>query len=465
MPTAGLTVDGWGAEVEIIASILDFLPVRDQLAFARVSHRLREMVYDDSRWVVRLQRMGVWNEAEARQRFDEAMRRRRASEERRFAEARKKPGAGAGAEAATAIRASTLFDSAEEAARDTARRNMLIGQRVSRMTISPAGAGTGVGSGSAPGSGGAAGAAGAVGAVRSGGGGRSGSGVRGGSGGAGAGAGGLRPPLTDRASLLTVMRSVRSIRGLARLEYARVHAALAPLYGDLVRARTHTDPAVFQMFSDPEEQAQMLAQLRAFAASDAAPGWRERTGRLEAMAEVFENAALREFEGGYEGGDVDGRMRRYAHVLITLNGGLACVQLFVQKHPVLYEKEELGNPIDCFEWVSRCFLFSVLAVSFLFSVFFSSVFCSCRFLVFSFLFLSFSLLYFLLLSFPLLRFLLLFSLLLRFLFLPFSLLICSVLPPLFFFPLSSFPPSSILLFSSSLPSLFRECANKTAGGW
>ncbi|KAF8252625.1 hypothetical protein K440DRAFT_631481 [Wilcoxina mikolae CBS 423.85] len=290
---------------EIIVSILDYLPVRDLMAFARVSRRLQEMVYDDTRWVTKLQLMGVWNETEARKRFEEAMRRKRASEaakrseeERRFAESRKSTPAAAG-------RGSTIFDIAEETEKKnkaTAAGVAGINRRIDLMSMS----------GGIPGE-------------------------------------ALRPPLTDRGSLLTVIKSIRSIRGFARQEYGRIYGALSPLYLDLVRARTHTDPVVFQMYRDPEEQAQMLAQLRTFSDSDTALGWPERTDRLKAMMGVFENAALREFEGGYESGDIDGRMRRYALVLITLNGGGPCIQLFVQKHPVLYEKEELGNPMDCFD--------------------------------------------------------------------------------------------------------------------
>ncbi|KAF8538525.1 exocyst complex component Sec10-domain-containing protein [Trichophaea hybrida] len=299
---------------EIIASILDYLPVRDLMAFARVSHRLQEMVYDDTRWVRKLQLMGVWNEAEARKRFEEAMRRKRASEaakrseeERKFAESRKSTPA-----ATTAGRGSTIFDIAEEREKKNKATAAAaagggggvagINRRIDLMSMS----------GGIPGE-------------------------------------ALRPPLTNRKSLLTVIKSIRSIRGFARQEYGRIYGALSPLYLDLVRARTHTDPVVFQMYRDPEEQAQMLAQLRTFSDSDTALGWAERTDRLKAMMGVFENAALREFEGGYESGDIDGRMRRYAHVLITLNGGGPCIQLFVQKHPVLYEKEELGNPMDCFD--------------------------------------------------------------------------------------------------------------------
>jgi recyclin-1 len=279
------------------------------MAFARVSRRLQEMVYDDTRWVTKLQLMGIWNESEARARFEEAMRKRRAAEaarraeeERRFAEHRA---------SAVAPRGATIFDVMEEAEKAKERRQTVtasapslrhgLGLDLLSLSDTP----------------------------------------------------GPPPLLFDKNSLLSIFNGVRSIRGFARQEFARIYAALAPLYHDLVRARTHTDPVVFQMYSDPEEQARMLAQLRTFAESDTALGWAERTDRLKAMMGVFENAALREFEGGFDTGDIDGRMKRYAHVLILLNGGQACIQLFVQKHPVLYEKkEELGDPLDCFEYVS-----------------------------------------------------------------------------------------------------------------
>lgn len=61
------------------------------------------------------------------------------------------------------------------------------------------------------------------------------------------------------------------------------------------------------------------------------------------------------YSSGYESGDIDGRMKRYAHVLILLNGGAACIQLFVQKHPVMFEREKLGNPMDSFEYAQPCY--------------------------------------------------------------------------------------------------------------
>ncbi|EMD90941.1 hypothetical protein COCC4DRAFT_112698, partial [Bipolaris maydis ATCC 48331] len=61
---------------ELINTILDYLPVADMFNFARTSKRMREMVYDDTRWQQRLRSMGCWNEAEAKQRFEEAMKKK-----------------------------------------------------------------------------------------------------------------------------------------------------------------------------------------------------------------------------------------------------------------------------------------------------------------------------------------------------------------------------------------------------
>src|SRR5437764_7085736 len=53
----------------------------------------------------------------------------------------------------------------------------------------------------------------------------------------------------------------------------------------------------------------------------------------------------------YEAGEIDGGMRRYAHVLVILNGGQAGIDLFIHKHPIMFEKVKLGNPMDCIKYV------------------------------------------------------------------------------------------------------------------
>ena len=50
---------------------------------------------------------------------------------------------------------------------------------------------------------------------------------------------------------------------------------------------------------------------------------------------------------GLRAGDLDGRMRQYAEVLLTLNGGQSCIDLFVRDNPVLKAKDDFGDPMDC----------------------------------------------------------------------------------------------------------------------
>ncbi|KAI4599887.1 F-box protein: endocytic membrane traffic, recycling ReCYcling 1 [Pestalotiopsis sp. 9143b] len=278
---------------EILATILDYLPVADLMRFAQTSRRMREMVYDDTRWVPRLKSMGLWNEAEARQRFDDAMKRRRQT---------LNGVPGASPTTAQPID-TTIFDAQEEedrrrkAAEDAAKAPAPTVDGFETLTLNAA---------AQPNS-----------------------------------------PYDDPDALLDILKSVKSIRGRARQEYGRVYGALAPFYYDLAQAKSHTEPVVFQAFRDPERQARMLNNLFTFAKSDWAQGWNEREEKLITMTSMFESAVLREFEQGYEFWDVEGRMKRYAHVLHFLNGGSAAMELFVSKHPLLSDRDVLANSMDC----------------------------------------------------------------------------------------------------------------------
>lgn len=316
---------------EIIVTILDYLPVSDLIRFARTSSRMREMVYDDTRWVARLKSMGLWNEVEARRRFEDALRRRKEAQAR---EARERAAAAA---AATGIGAggvnghvphgaagrqigmgstqpsTVFFDASVEEERRrrqslaakaaAAAPNPLADLRDGFETLAVAG-NTHQDDKQAT------------------------------------------DPLSDPEALLQVLKNVRSVRGRAREEYGKIYGALGPFYFDLVRAKSHADPAVFKMFRDPERQAQMMANLHVFAKSDWASGWAQREEKLTRMTNIFESAVLREFEQGYEAWDVDGRMRRYAHVLDTLNSH-AGVDLFIHKHPIFSDQEVIADPLDC----------------------------------------------------------------------------------------------------------------------
>lgn len=159
-------------------------------------------------------------------------------------------------------------------------------------------------------------------------------------------------PTRGSSAYLDVFRNVRSMRGAARHEYGKIYGALAPFYFDLVGARSHADPVIFRAFRDPEGQAQMLANLGRFAKSDWTEGCAEREEKVASMTAIFETAVLREFEQGYEFWDVDGRMRRYAHVLHVLGEAHSGIDLFIHKHPIFDDKELMVNPVDCLSRVN-----------------------------------------------------------------------------------------------------------------
>jgi recyclin-1 len=297
---------------EIISTILDFLPIPDLMNFGRTSKRMLEMVCEDSRWVQRLKIMEVWNEGEARKRFEEALRMKREMMRIR-AEESKRTGIGVIGNAGPRKTTTTLFDAGVEEERQRRSVEMASKPKTSvdgfetltlpspaRSTATPI----------------------------------------------------TRAPMLDPEALLNVFSVVKSIRGSARQEFGKIYAALAPFYYDLARSRSHMDPVIFRVYRDPEQQAQMLSHLQVFARSDWAQGWRQREEKLTTMVGIFENAVLREFEQGYEAWDIDGRMRRYAHVLGVLNGGHAGIELFVQKHPLFLDREVLGNPMDCINQAS-----------------------------------------------------------------------------------------------------------------
>ncbi|KAF2832069.1 secretion pathway protein Sls2/Rcy1 [Ophiobolus disseminans] len=299
---------------ELINTILDYLPVADMFRFARTSKRMQEMVYDDTRWIQRLKSMGCWNDVEAKKRFEESMRRKleaqKAEEARRAGVALNgntnglPPGSDGQPRLSTTLFDATLEEDMQRRSQDTGLRPRAttLDRGFSDITLSPSGA-------PAP-----------------------------------------APAITtDPQATLKVISRARSIRGMARQEYGKIYGALAPYYFDISRSASHTDPILFRTYRDPEQQARMLAQLKTFAKSDYAQGWHQREEKLDTMIGIFENAVLREFEQGYAEKDFDGRMKRFATVLVALNGGAACVDSFIHNHPLMLEKEKLGNPTDCLE--------------------------------------------------------------------------------------------------------------------
>ncbi|CAI7579103.1 unnamed protein product [Penicillium manginii] len=155
--------------------------------------------------------------------------------------------------------------------------------------------------------------------------------------------------LDDEDPVLSVIRNAKSIRGEARQEYGKIHAALAPFYNDIGANSPSTETLVFTKYKDPQAQAKILSQLLAFAKSDMTNGWEERGERLERTISMFETAALNEFRNGYEKEDIDGVMRKYANILWILNGGQSAVELFIHHNHLVTRKSELGTLADCID--------------------------------------------------------------------------------------------------------------------
>ena len=297
--------------LEIFSMVLDYLPAADLIWTARVSKRMKEMVYDDSRWVQKLQLMGCWNEAEARKRVEAAWRKRAGSQATDPTKAADRTGIGVGDGQGihhASEKSTTIFEATSAGHQETRPGKRMQDQEdqdlndgFDAVTLSPS------------------------------------------------------HPLSmstafqaqDAMSRLQIFTQIRSVRGSARQEYGKVHKALSSFYEDAINCRDHTSAVVFRAYRDPDQQAKMLSNILKYSGSDTSLGWRDRTKKLDDLIGAFETAVTREFEQGLEAGDIDGRLRKYACVLTSLNGGQKGVELFITNNPIIVRKRDLGNPMDC----------------------------------------------------------------------------------------------------------------------
>ncbi|KAJ5280596.1 hypothetical protein N7478_005968 [Penicillium angulare] len=277
---------------EIVSSILDYLDPVDLIRAASSCKLLHEMAYDDTRWVQRLKRIGCWDESDARKHAERIY--------------------------GTVANMEVVEEQdAEEKASGT----------VPTISIEKP-----------PGSG--------VNAISDG-----FDKIE-----LGKGATQLEPLENEAIDPdLVILEQVRSIRGEARQEYGKIHAALAPLYNDIAKHGPTTDNLVFTKYKNPQFQAKLLSQLLAFSKCDMTTGWEERVDRLEGAVSMFEAAALNEFRNGYETDDIDGLMRKYAHILFALNGGNSALELFIHHNHLVTRKSELGSLADCIDGITGKF--------------------------------------------------------------------------------------------------------------
>ena len=298
--------------LEILSTVLDYLAIPELMRFARVSKRMREMVYDDTRWVQRLQLMGSWNEGEARKRAETARRKRSETLQSLHQQEAKREGIGVNGALhkshgsdKTGMPSITIFDAAAEE-----QGQRLAHSRLSNTAVLELDDGfdaIDLTHNEKPSQ--------------------------------------YRAP--DPSSRLKIFSNVRSLRGFARQEYGKIYRALAPFYLDAVRCLNHTYAIVFRTYRDPDEQARMLSNLTKFSNSDITQGWSQRKEKFEALVEAFENAVSREYEQALDAEDITGKVRKYAHVLVSLNGGHTAVELFISRSSIVCSRYRLGNPLDC----------------------------------------------------------------------------------------------------------------------
>lgn len=260
-----------------MSSILDCLPSVDLIRAARASKLLREMAYDDSRWVQRLKRIGCWDEAEARKNVEEkfgTIANRESVEIEESAVIKK-------ASSQPTIEVTAASDGFDQIKLSTSATEAVVD-----LDVDP---------------------------------------------------------------VLGALKLAKSIRGEARQEYGKIHAALSPFYDDIATLGSSPDNLVFQKYTDPQQQAQILFQLQQFANCDLTEGCETRHEHLRTAVSMFETAALKEFRHGYETDDIDDRMKKYAHVLHTLNGGSSACDLFIHHNHIVTKKSELGRVSDCID--------------------------------------------------------------------------------------------------------------------
>ena len=259
---------------------------------------MHEMVYEDSRWVARLKRMGCWNEAEARRRAEgsrsEAQARRKSTIDRSLVNGKGRP--------------EVLFHADPNDSPARRRPGIQTPHKVKAestdgfdlVTLSSPAAQT---------------------------------------------------PVTEHSSsALTAVQDVRSLRGRARQEYGKVYRAVGKFYIDAITTANPKSTLIQRTYSIPIEQAQMLSQVSILSLSDFSPGAGLREARIQEVINVFDTAALLEFGQGYEYRDIQGRMRQYAHVMHILNGGKSAVELFLHDNRLIAQKETLGSALDCVDY-------------------------------------------------------------------------------------------------------------------
>jgi len=155
----------------------------------------------------------------------------------------------------------------------------------------------------------------------------------------------------DPSLALSVLKKARPVKGRARQEFGKIHGVLNPFYIDATKANSSTEPLMFRIYKEPEQQGQILANVRAFSKCDTSYGWWARIERLKDTTDIFENAITRQFEQAYDSHDAQG-MRQCVNVSILLDGGVTATSAFISRHPLMLRTMKLASPEDSVDGVA-----------------------------------------------------------------------------------------------------------------
>jgi recyclin-1 len=237
--------------VELLEQIVDYMPVPTQLRFAQTNHAMRDMVYDDTRWVVKLKAMGTWNDEEARRAAEEELILQRQALYRATEEAV------LGRPVTNGTSTTTIFDASEiqkleifpvppvkdnDDLLDLQSDSLEAFGEFQSVSAFP------------------------------------------------------EEKAVDSVGALNILSSVVSRRGQARSEFGRVYAVLAPIYVNLSNSSSLEDSTVFRQLQQKEEQAKLLKILELFGRSRAVDDWTRCQKRIAWITETFERQMLTEFE-------------------------------------------------------------------------------------------------------------------------------------------------------------------------
>ncbi|KAJ1568529.1 F-box protein: endocytic membrane traffic, recycling ReCYcling 1, partial [Nowakowskiella sp. JEL0078] len=148
--------------------------------------------------------------------------------------------------------------------------------------------------------------------------------------------GGMKKSESSIASLHTLLGkpSSASTGRIGREIFQQTYSTIYPYYVDF--RESQKDARVFKDFKEIAEVATILRRLRLFSQAKFLVNNEDTNLALETTIEWFESTILGNFERAYDSNQTS-EMRRNAIASFQLNGGSACVQLFISKNPIFFD--------------------------------------------------------------------------------------------------------------------------------